>query len=453
MNRCVVAIGCVVSCLVTAVFAGPLNPPVGPIAPTPGPEPRIAVNAVNTPGDANSLFKITQSGSYYLTGNIAGVVGKRGIEIVASGVTLDLNGFDLVGVPAMGAFDGVGTRINGLSNIAILNGAVRNWGQDGINLGDFDAVACRVEGIRTSGNVRNGVYAGQHSVVSKCTTTGGQIGVVARIGSRLAECSATAAGVAGIAGQSGSTISNCSAILNSRIGFEVGSGSTLSNCTASFNGDSGIRVGLCCTVSDCSAYANSGAGIYAVFGCTITNCTTNVNDFSGIRADSASTISNCTASTNADIGISTLDGCTVSGCTAANNGTGISVGNGSAVQANTCKSNGGSGIIATARCKILQNTCTENGTGTPDGAGVLITGNDGHIDGNHCSLNDYGVRVTGVGNIVVRNTCQGNPANNFSIVANNRVGALVGPPFSGAINGSTGGAGVGATDPYANMAY
>jgi hypothetical protein len=42
--------------------AGPLSPPAGPIAPTPGPEPRIAINAVNTPGDANSLYKITQPG-------------------------------------------------------------------------------------------------------------------------------------------------------------------------------------------------------------------------------------------------------------------------------------------------------------------------------------------------------------------------------------------------------
>src|SRR5438034_11001068 len=83
-------------------FAGSLTPPAGPITGTMKSitevEPRIAINATNTPGDTNSLFKITQPGSYYLTGNIAGVASKHGIEIVASGVTLDLNGFDLVGV-------------------------------------------------------------------------------------------------------------------------------------------------------------------------------------------------------------------------------------------------------------------------------------------------------------------------------------------------------------------
>ena len=129
------------------LYAGPLNPPAGPVTSTgkttqeifdkvASAEPRIAINAANTPGDANSLFKITTRGSYYLTGNITGVANKHGIEIAASGVTLDLNGFDLVGVPAMGAFDGVrATAVGGQNNIAVVNGSVRNWGQDGINLG------------------------------------------------------------------------------------------------------------------------------------------------------------------------------------------------------------------------------------------------------------------------------------------------------------------------------
>ena len=92
------------------LFAGPLDPPAGPVTSTyktlTEVEPRIAISATNTPGDADSVFKITQPGSYYLTGNITGVVGKHGIEIAVSGVTLDLGGFDLVGVPGMGAFVG-----------------------------------------------------------------------------------------------------------------------------------------------------------------------------------------------------------------------------------------------------------------------------------------------------------------------------------------------------------
>ncbi len=76
--------------------AGPLNPPAAP-ASTPGPEPRIAVNAQNTPGNPDNLFRITQPGSYYLTGNIIGQSGRNGIQIAADNVTIDLMGFALLG--------------------------------------------------------------------------------------------------------------------------------------------------------------------------------------------------------------------------------------------------------------------------------------------------------------------------------------------------------------------
>jgi hypothetical protein len=121
-----------------SVHAGPLDPPAGVVSPTHKTltevEPRTAINAANTPGDADSLFKITQPGSYYLTGNITGVAGKHGIEIVASGVTLDLNGFDLVGVAGMGAFDGVSASVPGLINITVVNGSIRSWGDEGVDL-------------------------------------------------------------------------------------------------------------------------------------------------------------------------------------------------------------------------------------------------------------------------------------------------------------------------------
>ena len=56
-------------------------------------EPRIPVGSLRTPGDQKSLYRITKSGSYYLTGDLVGVEGKHGIVIAASNVDLDLNGF------------------------------------------------------------------------------------------------------------------------------------------------------------------------------------------------------------------------------------------------------------------------------------------------------------------------------------------------------------------------
>ncbi len=209
--------------------AGDLNPPAGPVTGTMKTlvevEPRIAINATNTPGDADSLFKITQRGSYYLTGNIAGVAAKHGIEIVASGVTLDLNGFDLVGVAA--SLDGVSVSVFPLTNIAVVNGSVRNWGDEGVDLGTFSANTCRVEGVLASGNAGNGILTG-----------------------------------------SGCTVSNCTAYLNTANGIGAGAGCTVSNCSTRANTFDGIVCSSSCVIRDntCTSNGNGagdGAGIHA----------------------------------------------------------------------------------------------------------------------------------------------------------------------------------------------
>ncbi len=94
--------------------AGPIDPPAGPIIPTGKPltevEPRIAISSTNTPGDADSMFKITQPGSYYLTSSITGVIGRHGIKVAASGVTIDLNGFIMRGLVIFRACSTESTR-------------------------------------------------------------------------------------------------------------------------------------------------------------------------------------------------------------------------------------------------------------------------------------------------------------------------------------------------------
>src|SRR5262245_18934676 len=115
--------------LAPRALAGPLNPPAGPVAPSlktlPEVEPRIAINSTNTPGDDTSIYRTSQPGSYYLTGDITGVPGKASIAISA-GATVDLNGFKITG-----GGDGVQIYFNCI--FTIKNGVITGCNGDGVN--------------------------------------------------------------------------------------------------------------------------------------------------------------------------------------------------------------------------------------------------------------------------------------------------------------------------------
>ncbi|MCG3121758.1 MAG: hypothetical protein GIKADHBN_00129 [Phycisphaerales bacterium] len=282
---CVVTLTAAITALTTA---GPLDPPAGPVAGThktlSDVEPRVAVNSTNTPGDADSLYKITEPGSYYLTGNINGVAGKHGIEIATSGVSIDLCGFDLVGAPGMGAFDGITATGVQLRSIAIFGGSVRDWGDKGIELGGPSVDNGRIERVNVSGNAGIGLVVGNTFTVIWCTArSNAGVGISTGTGCVVTGCSASDNGGTGIAVGSGCNLSHSSAISNAVHGFTATDGSAIVECTATFNTANGIRVVGDCTVRGNTCDSNGfstgdGAGIFVIGGnnrIEANNCTDN----------------------------------------------------------------------------------------------------------------------------------------------------------------------------------
>ena len=127
-------------------------------------EPRTPISALP--------FAITQRGSYYLATNLTGGAN-GGITIRASGVTLDLMGFELVGGT------GSGISVSG-TNIAIRNGTVRGWSDDGV--GASGAVNSRFDQLRASDNGVFGIIVGGGSSVSDCQATANNTGIVGASG-------------------------------------------------------------------------------------------------------------------------------------------------------------------------------------------------------------------------------------------------------------------------------
>ena len=207
-------------------------------------EPRIPIT--------NVPVTISQPGSYYLTGNLTCTTctnsSQNGITVASGNVTIDLNGFSLLG--SLGSGDGISST--GASNCVVRNGTVTGWGAVGIDL----------------------TFGGQ---VLNCVVSGNQ-----------------AAGIGVYAG----LVRDCTAVYNGGTGI-VANQSTVGGCTASYNTGYGIYGPGHSTINSCSAAYNHGPGIYASDYCTISGCTANQNQSTdGIRVDYFCNVSNNTADAN-----------------------------------------------------------------------------------------------------------------------------------------------------------
>ncbi|MBK7406168.1 MAG: right-handed parallel beta-helix repeat-containing protein [Phycisphaerales bacterium] len=248
--------------------AGPIDPPPGPVKSTMKPldqvEARTAINAANTPGDADSLFRITAPGSYYLIGDIQGVPGKAGIEIAADSVTIDLNGFSLLGVT--GSLSGIsGPSRNA---IVVMNGCIRAWGGDGLYL--FASADCRVHDLTLQYNAANGLHVGSHSIVDRVVAChNGAAGIDAAAYGVLNACVADD-NLYGINPGAHSIVHDSQASDNASDGFAcVGTEPILEGCSASSNGANGFTLSSHARIERCVASFNTGHGISFTTECDI----------------------------------------------------------------------------------------------------------------------------------------------------------------------------------------
>ena len=382
-------------CLVAPLLAGPLDPPAGPVTSTGKTltevEPRIAISAANTPGDADSHFRITAPGSYYLTGNITATTGRIGVQIASSHVVLDLNGFTIEG--SADALAGIRSETPGAVGLTIRNGVIRSFPNEGIDLDTFGLVeSCVIEDIQAIGNGGIGIAAGQSTIVRDC----------------LAEDN----GGDGVRTSFGALVQNCVSRNNNGSGFVLDLGGAIVNAVATSNGGSGIVV--------------AGRG-------SITGCVARSNDDAGIDALS-SRITDCVSTFNTGAGFDVSLGCVVTECQSFANQT--------------------HGFVVGSDCRVIDCSSNSNGTTIADGSGVLVTGSDARIEGNTANDNDFGIRVTGSGNLIIRNSCSGQ-GTAYNIVANNRYGAIVDISAAGAasVNGPSAVGVLTTTDPWANFTY
>ncbi len=204
-----------------------------------------------TPGDAPGFpATISRSGSYRLASNLViSPAGATAIQITASNVTLDLNGFSIVGpggcsvdsqgltsCPAPGSGVGVlaGDDLHpGARSITVRNGSVRGMTLTGIQItGD----GSMVENVASDGNYQDGF----------------------NVNGLVSESSATGNGLDGILGQ---TIRNSTATANRRVGISVRTlGGVATGNVSTRNGGHGITAALS-TIRGNVASLNSDVGI------------------------------------------------------------------------------------------------------------------------------------------------------------------------------------------------
>jgi hypothetical protein len=374
--------------LSTCFAQGSLTPP-GPPSPTMTSLSQVmtSVNQVEPRTPISAPYNITKPGSYYLSTNITVTTsGDDAIDIRASGVTLDLNGFTISSTGSGGtaiyiSFVSIGGSYIGFTDITICNGHITGgvtnnagvYGGLGFDYGIryFQAPPAppynvRVTGVTVSGCANYGINVGtgNSSVVESCTVN--SVGGSGIIASSVNHSTAYQCGNTAI---SADNASDCYAYSTGGDGLDASYAAN--NCY----GDSSSGYGLYVSqgnANNCFGYSFGGVGLYA--GSNAENCSGYSTDGDGLNAANAA--NNCYGNSIGAVG---LDASTVNNCYGNSlTGTGLT-----AYIANSCigSSNIGTGLDAAG---------VAIGCYCFSGAGVAITA---HI-ANSCMVGGGTTNIT-----------------------------------------------------------
>ena len=404
--------------------AGTLNPPTAPgstMKTLDEVQPRIAVNDENTPGDASSVYKITEPGSYYLTDNLY-ANGKHGVLIEADDVTLDLMGFriwasyETANPPANTAFDGIYIHDSG-RNIEIRNGTINSTHEVGTGrfrngiyspfqpFTSYYSRYLRIYNIRVFrcsdyGIITNGYYA----TVQDChAAENGDTGIAASAGI-ITNCVAYQNNGKGISAN-GCVVTGCKSLGNyGGCGIYLGDRGVATENSVSNNSEVGIEAGDNCVINRNAIATNSGNGITAGAGSKVHDNTVAGSGAIGIEAGNGCVLVGNTVSSSADNGIEASDGVTLDkNSSFANSQNGIKVAAGCVVTNNTAYQNSASGIYTGLSAVIKNNNAYDN-----DSSGIYVGGYGSTVVGNAARNNQsYGIYMTAYG-LVDQNAAYGN---------------------------------------------
>lgn len=251
--------------LASTALAGDLTPPPG----APGPtmktlsevEPRRAIQSLA--GSADAKHRITQPGSYYLTEDLVVNGDKHAIEIASHNVTIDLNGFAIIGANQPNR-SGISQGMIQLNNITVRNGSIRDFGFAGVDLQNFDDYERPRLGTIERVTVTNcgiGIGGGEDFQIRDCIVRSAEQGIVTWADSSIEGCYVANAANVGISALTGGAVVRDCQVQSSGNGIMITQG-IVEGCLVRSATDDGIWVGSSGSVRGCDVLGSSGDGIH-----------------------------------------------------------------------------------------------------------------------------------------------------------------------------------------------